>query len=71
MLAMTPNRSELRIADLKGRTRIPSKLMNVKVPLSMVQSIDRLAREFGQTKTGIVLALLNEGLAQATRLKSK
>jgi hypothetical protein len=59
---MMPMRSELRIRDLKGRVPTASRLMNVKVPTALWESIDRLARKLGASRTQVVLALLNAGL---------
>jgi hypothetical protein len=60
-------RSELRIADLKNRAPARSRLMNVKVPLHVIEEIDRLAKGLGATKTAVVVALLNEGLSAAPK----
>jgi len=54
-------RSELRLKDLRG-TKTASKLMNVKVPDTVSDAIDRVSRELGSSKTSTVVALLNEGL---------
>jgi len=54
-------RSELRLSDLE-KTKTPSKLMNVKVPVNVSDAIDRLSRRLGSSKTATVIALLNEGL---------
>ena len=44
--------------------------MNVKVPSHMAAAIDQLTKQLGTTKTDVVIALLNEGLAVAQgRLK--
>src|SRR5258708_3317109 len=58
----------LRLEDLvtggeKGREE--SKLMNVKVPVNVLSRIDRVAAHLGSTKTEVVIAILNEGLAAA------
>ncbi len=64
------SRSGLRIADLKRRPVSSSRLMNVKIPAGLSDAIDNLAREFGTSKTEVVVALLNTGLdAAATKLK--
>lgn len=57
-------RADLRLADLERR-KVPSKLMNVKVPDNVSEGIDRVAEELGCSKTAVVIALLNEGLDQA------
>lgn len=44
--------------------------MNVKIPADLSDAIDNLAKEFGTSKTEVVVALLNTGLdAAATKLK--
>ena len=65
----TPARSEIRLADLKERRPHASKMMNVKLPADLVDSIDRLADQLGANKTETVLMLLNEGLARSKRGK--
>ena len=55
-------RSELRIADLKGRMPSATRLMNVKLPAHLSDAIDRIAKRLGASKTEVVVALLNEGL---------
>jgi len=54
-------RADLRLSDLE-RKKVPSKLMNVKVPDNVSEGIDRVAEELGCSKTAVVIALLNEGL---------
>ncbi|MGD9764200.1 MAG: hypothetical protein AB7V27_10840 [Candidatus Binatia bacterium] len=60
-------RADIRLADLERR-KVPSKLMNVKVPDNVSDGIDRVAQELSCSKTAVVIALLNEGLdvARAT-----
>ena len=58
-------RADLRLSDLERR-KVPSKLMNVKVPDNVSAGIDRVAEELGCSKTAVVIALLNEGLDAAT-----
>jgi hypothetical protein len=63
-------RSGLRITDLKKRPVSSSRLMNVKIPAHLGEAIDHLAKEFGTSKTEVVVALLNTGLdVAATKLK--
>ena len=63
-------RSGLRIIDLKKRPVSSSRLMNVKIPAHLSEAIDHLAKEFGTSKTEVVVALLNTGLdVAATKLK--
>ena len=57
-------RADLRLSDLE-RKKVPSKLMNVKVPDNVSEGIDRVAEELGCSKTAVVIALLNEGLDAA------
>jgi hypothetical protein len=57
-------RADLRLSDLE-RKKVPSKLMNVKVPDNVSEGIDRVADELGCSKTAVVIALLNEGLDAA------
>lgn len=65
-----PLRSGLRIVDLKRRPVSATRLMNVKIPAALSDAIDRLAGEFGTSKTEVVVALLNTGLDIAgTKLK--
>src|SRR4029453_4224872 len=54
-------RADLRLSDLE-RKKVPSKLMNVKVPDNVSEGIDRGAEELGCSNTAVVIALLNEGL---------
>ena len=41
--------------------------MNVKIPVELVTAIDRLAKQLKASKTSVVVALLNEGLAIAQK----
>jgi len=54
---------ELRLQDLMHRERSTSRLMNVKIPAYVSEAIEQLASEVGASKTEVVIALLNEGLA--------
>lgn len=54
-------RADLRLTDLE-RKKVPSKLMNVKIPDTVSEGIERVAAELGCSKTAVVIALLNEGL---------
>ncbi len=63
----TPSRSGLRLDDLKRRTPTASRLMNVKVPTLVFDQIGTLSERLGVSKTDLVVALLNEGLALARR----
>ncbi len=56
-------RMNIRLSDLQGHgQRTPWKLMNVKVPDTVLQRIDAVAASLGCAKTAVVIALLNEGL---------
>jgi hypothetical protein len=59
-------RSDLRLTDLRRRERGTSKLMNVKIPTSVSDAIQRVAKALGASKTEVVIALLNEGLDFST-----
>lgn len=62
--------SSLRLGELlqRGRRRVEAlRLLNVKVPSSMLERIDRLANLLPATKSEIVVALLNEGLVTAEK----
>ena len=63
----TVERSKLRLSDLKTRTHTGTRLMNVKVPIEVVTAIDRLSKQLNTSKTNVVVALLNEGLAIASK----
>jgi len=62
---MAEQRSILRLKDLKARRPATSKLMNLKLPVEILDAIDRLAKKLNATKTSVVVALLNEALAAA------
>jgi len=66
-----PARSELRLSDLKARQPVSDKLMNVKIPAHLAETIDKLARTLNVSKTAVVVAVLNEGLNAAARVKVK
>ena len=68
---LQPERSELRLADLKARTPVSDRLMNMKIPVDLADAIDKLARTLNASKTAVVVALLNEGLNAAARVKVK
>jgi len=62
--------SELRIADLKSAPRVATRLMNVKVPSKLFESIEQIAKKLNVSKTDVVVALLNAGLDVAhTKLR--
>lgn len=58
----------LRLNDLLSRGkkgREQTRLMNVKVPATVLNRIDQVATNLGATKTEVVIAILNEGLESA------
>jgi hypothetical protein len=58
----------LRFDDLVSRGRKgqeESKLMNVKVPSTVLARLDSVADKLGTSKTEVVIAILNEGLDTA------
>ena len=58
----------LRLDDLvtRGKTgREATKLMNVKVPTSLLERITAVAEKMRVKKTEVVIAILNEGLDTA------
>jgi len=58
----------LRFDDLVSRGRKgheESKLMNVKVPSTVLARLDSVAAKLGTSKTEVVIAILNEGLDTA------
>ncbi len=61
-------RSDLRISDLKQRTPTTTRMMNVKIPAHVSDTIARLATELGASKTEIVTVLLNHGLERAAKV---
>ncbi len=64
-------RSQLRLADLKSRIPTGSKLMNVKIPAHITQAVDDLAKRIGTSKTEVIVALLNEGLAMVGKKRGR
>ncbi len=59
-------RAELRVADLLTKEpRMASRLMNVKVPTVLFETIEEIADGLGASKTDVVVALLNAGLDTA------
>lgn len=63
----TGDRSNLRLSDLKTRTPTGSRMVSLKVPVGVAAAIDQLAKQLKATKTSVVIALLNEGLAVAQK----
>jgi len=60
-------KGDLRLRDLRRRERRTSKLMNVKVPVRINDTIQKVAGDLGVSKTDVVIALLNEGLDVSDR----
>ena len=57
-------RADLRLSDLQTEDgKSASKLMNAKIPVTMVDAIHSVAQALECTITAAVVALLNEGLA--------
>jgi hypothetical protein len=56
------SRVDLRLEDLRHRSRLASKLMNVKIPAAVSRRIQEVATTLNASKTEVVIALLNEGL---------
>jgi len=67
----TGDRSNLKIADLMRRPQTTTKLMNVKVPWHILEAIEHMANELDTTKTAVVIALLEAGLAGTGKLQAK
>lgn len=59
-----------RIDDLMARTRTgreTTRLMNVKVPVRLLDRITHVADQFRASKTEVVIAMVNEGLDTAAK----
>lgn len=65
-----PNRSDLRIADLKARKPGVSTVMNIKVPSHVANASAEMAHTLNTSKQRVMVALLDEGLA-AARTKAR
>jgi len=68
---MPVERSNLRLSDLKARTPVPTRLMNVKLPINVANAVDRLSKQLHASKTQVVIALLNEALANAQKKRKR
>jgi len=68
---MPVERSNLRLSDLKARTPVPTRLMNVKLPIDVANAVDRLSKQLHASKTQVVIALLNEALANAQKKRKR
>jgi ribbon-helix-helix CopG family protein len=60
-------RETLRIHDLKDRHPGSTRLMNIKLPSDVADAIDEIAKRLDTSKTDVVIALLNEGLAMVPK----
>jgi hypothetical protein len=61
-------RPDIRLDDLLQRGKRgheDSRLMNVKIPVSLLERIGEVTKKLDVTKTDLVMALLNEGLDKA------
>ena len=67
----TPPRSGLRLADLKQRQPDAKRLLNVKVPAHIAESIAAIATRVGASKTEVFVALINTGLERLKRRTRK
>lgn len=63
----TAPRGHLRLADLKQRQHVATRMMNTKIPAYVAERIDKIATHIGATKTEVVVALLEAGLDAAKR----
>jgi len=68
---MPVERSNLRLSDLKARTPIATRLMNVKLPIDVANAVDRLSKQLHASKTQVVIALLNEALANTQKKRKR
>jgi hypothetical protein len=56
-------KANLKLSDLKERSEIiPMKLLSVRVPIDLIDRIDRVVELLNAGKGEVVVALLNEGL---------
>lgn len=61
--------ADLRLNDLYEEPLDPSstRLVNLKVPANLLSRVHDIARKLGVTKSAAIVALLNEGLAEAEK----
>jgi hypothetical protein len=59
----------LRLNDLYQAPLDPNatRLVNLKVPANLLVRVHEIARKLGVTKSAAIIALLNEGLAEAAK----
>jgi hypothetical protein len=61
---------QLRLSDLVHTPRQPGRqLVNLKVPADILSRVHALAHKLQVTKTAALIALLNEGLQAAQKLR--
>ena len=58
---MRPN---LMLGDLLTREPLAERLLSVRLPVELLDRLDRLARTLHTRKGEIVVAMLNEGLSR-------
>jgi len=61
--------ADLKLVHLYEEPLDPAetRLVNLKVPADLLTRVHRVARQLGVTKTAAIIALLNEGLAEARK----
>ncbi|MBI1816840.1 MAG: ribbon-helix-helix protein, CopG family [Deltaproteobacteria bacterium] len=68
-------RPSLMLGDLLEREPVAERLLSVRLPVELLDRLDRLARALHTRKGEIVVAMLNEGLSRfgkkAGRKRSK
>lgn len=56
-------KADLKLKDLKEQSyKAQTQLLSVRLPIRVIEQIDRLADRLNARKTDTVVALLNEGL---------
>jgi hypothetical protein len=60
-------RGDVRLQDLMARRPARTRLVNVKIPAHVAQSVDQIADHVHASKTKVVIALLNHGLLATKR----
>lgn len=65
------SRSELRITHLKHRTPDRTTVMNVRVPRSLDAELRQIALDLHISKTELVIAMLQDAVETARRLRAK
>lgn len=64
--------ADLRLNDLYAEPPDPSttRLVNLKVPANLLTRVHEISRKLGVTKSAAIIALLNEGLAEAEKRRA-